>query len=353
MADVLLTGYPGLIARKLASHLLNQGDHVRLLTPYRYQQEADQFLRRHTTGTGEILVGDVTMMDLGLSGPEVRRLLREVEVIYHLASASERARRETIEAVNIKGTRTVLELALGADQLQRLNFLSTAFVSGSRQGVVMEEELDRGQKTRNEYERTKLAAERLVRRASRDLPVSIFRPSLVVGDSQTGEFEHRDDPYRIMLAFLSSPLNMGLPLPGRGDYPLNLVPADYVVQVISQIARDPRGIGLTFHVTDPNPLPARRVLELLADHAQRRRPRGHIPAPVARRLFRLPIAKRFSPPESIVDYFNHLVIYNTINTFELLSGTDIMCPPFHTYVGKLVAHLQRVTFDMQEEPYGA
>ena len=54
MADVLLTGYPGLIARKLASHLLNQGDHVRLLTPYRYQQEADQFLRRHTTGTGNL-----------------------------------------------------------------------------------------------------------------------------------------------------------------------------------------------------------------------------------------------------------------------------------------------------------
>ena len=216
----------------------------------------------------------------------------------------------------------------------------------------MEEELDRGQKPRNEYERTKLEAERLVRRASRDLPISIYRPSLVVGDSETGEIEHRDEPYRMMMAFLSSPFSFGF-LPGRGDHPLNLVPADYVVNVISHIARDPRGIGLTFHVTDPNPLPARRVLELFADHAQRKRPRGHIPAPVARRLFRLPIAKRFSPPESIVDYFNQLVIYNTINTFELLSGTNIRCPAFHTYVGKLVTHLQRVTFDTGGEPYGA
>ena len=82
--------------------------------------------------------------------------------------------------------------AMGADRLQRFSFFSTAFVSGTRRGVVLEEELERGQSFRTPFESTKYQAEQLVRRAARDLPVSIFRPSLVVGHTLTGEFDQSE-----------------------------------------------------------------------------------------------------------------------------------------------------------------
>jgi len=279
-------------------------------------------------------------MDLGLSGPEVRRLLADLTHVYHLAAISPGSQRaDNAKLVNVQGTRSILELAMGADRLQRFSFFSTAFVSGTRRGVVLEEELDRGQSFRTLFEETKFEAERLVHRAARDMPISVFRPSLVVGDTRTGEIDNRADPYQAMLAFLKLPFNLPIPLPGGGDYPLNLVPVDYVCNAAMAISRDPRAVGRTFHLTDPNPLPARKVLDLIADHANRKRPKGNIPAPIARHILKLPGVSQLSP--RVVDYFDQLVIYNTTNTLELLAGTDVYCPAFESYVGTLVAHLQR------------
>lgn len=350
MAEVLLTGFPSFIARRLCRRLCAEGDDVQLLVRHRHKDNAAQFLRScEGPGSGTALVGDVVLMDLGLSGPEVRRLLRRVEQIYHLAGVAPRSSRVNVaHKVNVEGTRSLVEVALGADRLVRFNFLSTAFVSGARQGVVLEEELDRGQKFRAVFEETKFAAEGIVRRASADMPVSIYRPPLIVGDSQTGEFDTKDDPYHLMLAFLNVPLDVGVPLPGRGDYPLNLVPVDFVIEAMFTLSRDQRAVGLTFHLTDPNPLPARRVLELLADYGRKRRPRGAIPASLARRLLKLPGVDRLGPPHRVVDHFNQLVIYNCMNTLQLLAGTGIQCPPFESYVRNLVTNLQRMGGDGEE-----
>lgn len=353
MTEVLITGFPSFVVRRLTQELIALGDHVHLLVRHPQRAEAEAFLQRcvaaapaKMAGTGRTLLGDVVLMDLGLGGAEVRRLLQDVEVIYHCAAIHPRNRRASEAArVNIEGTRSIVELALEAGGLRRFNFLSTAFVSGDRAGVVLESELESAQSFRTEFDRTKFEAERLVRRAAADVPVTIFRPGLVVGDSQTGELAQGDDPYDMMLAFLNVPFNIAVPLPGRGDYPLNLVPVDYVARAMAALGRDPRAAGLTFHLTDPNPLPARRVLELLADHGNRRRPAGSIPAGLARRLLKLPGLKRIGPPARFVDHFNQLVIYNTTNALRLLEGTGIACPPFESYVANLVTHLQRLGTD--------
>jgi thioester reductase-like protein len=343
---VLLTGFPSFTARRMCRLLVADGDEVTMLVRHRHKDAADRFIA-DLEGPGHVnpAIGDVVLMDLGLSGPEVRKLLRDVEIIYHLASIPPRSHRaQQLQQINVDGTRSIVELALGADRLKRFVFLSTAFVSGDRRGVVLEEELERGQSFRTSFERTKYEAERKVRRASADMPVSIFRPSLVVGDTRTGQFDTKDDPYHMMLAFLNVPFDIPIPLPGRGDYPLHLVPVDYVVRAMAHISRDPRGVGRTFHLTDPNPLPAARVLDLIADAANRKRPRGSIPAGVAKRLLKIPgLSNRAgAPPSSVVDWFNQLVIYNTTNTLELLSGTDLRCPPFESYVANLVSHLRSV-----------
>lgn len=349
MADVLITGFPSFIARRLTAELVTAGDNVRILTRHRHRESCERFVQGlQGPGSTQVLMGDVVLMDLGLSGPEVRRLLQEVEVIFHMAAVPVRSQRaDRVQAVNVDGTRSILELAMGADRLRRFNFLSTAYVSGDRQGVVMEEDLIRPGRFRTEFERTKFEAEEVIRRASADIPISVFRPSLIVGDSQTGEFDPEDDPYHAMLGYLRIPLDMPVPLPGRGDYPLNLVPVDYVVRAMRHISSDPRAVGLTFHLTDPNPLPARRVLDLISDSADRPRPRGQIPAPLARRLLKLPGMARLAPAV-VVEYFNQLVIYNTENTMELLAGTDVRCPPFRSYVENLVAHLRQTDAPRRE-----
>jgi hypothetical protein len=117
---------------------------------------------------------------------------------------------------------------------------------------------------------------------------------------------------------------------------------DYVCEAAYQISRDPRSASRTFHLTDPNPLPARRVLELIADHGNRKRPRGTIHPGIARRILKLPGFQKLGPPARVLNYFDQLVIYNTTNTLELLNSMELQCPPFASYVGNLVTHLQQV-----------
>ena len=171
-------------------------------------------------------------MDLGLAGAEYKALAAEVTAIHHTAAVYYLgAKRELVERVNVDGTRTMLELAADCTRLRRFVHWSTAQVSGARSGVILEEELDCGQRFRNVYEETKFRAERMVRDAARRLPVTILRPGIIVGDSKTGEIDKFDGPYYLLVLIVSSPIDVHLPLPGRGSAPLNLVPIDFVVDV--------------------------------------------------------------------------------------------------------------------------
>ena len=124
-----------------------------------------------------------------------------------------------------------------------------------------------GQRFHNPYEETKFQAELLVRRAQADLPATIYRPSIVVGDSRTGEIDRFEGPYALAILLVASPLAVPLPLPGDAVAPLNVVPVDFVVDAALAIAADPAGAGRTVHVVDPSPLSARRVYEMIAARA--------------------------------------------------------------------------------------
>src|SRR5262249_40502408 len=140
--------------------------------------------------------------------------------------------------VNVDGTRNVLELARDCKQLKRLHYLSSCYVSGDRLGVIAEDELDLGQALRNAYEETTFRGEMLVAEAGADLPVTIYRPSSIVGDSRTGEIERFDGPFYLGLYWLQSPWAAGLALPGDGVAPLNVVPLDFALDALWQLAQD-------------------------------------------------------------------------------------------------------------------
>jgi nucleoside-diphosphate-sugar epimerase len=344
-----VTGFPGFIGRRLVEYIATEDPEgkIYLLVQPKFLKDAQKYIERLSGAPVEILSGDIVDMHLGLSGEEYEQLCSEVTDIFHLAAISYLGiPKETAFRVNVDGTRNVLELARDCEKLRRFNHFSTCYVSGDRVGVIAEDELENGQSFRNVYEETKYQAERLVRRASSALPVTIYRPSSVVGDSRTGEIDRFDGPYYLGILLVMSPLFMPLPLPGNGVAPLNVVPVDFVVKAVWSISKDPGAVGRTFHLVDPNPMSARRVYELIAEKANKRMPKFTLSARAADMMLRLPLVERLARPQrAAISYVNHLAIYNCHNTLELLDGSGIRCPPLSTYLDKLVEfvrdHYQR------------
>lgn len=347
---ILVTGFPAFTARRMIRKALEAeaGARVCMLVREKFATDAEGF--RSALGASRrkrlaILAGDVTHMHLGLAGDEYRRLCDEVVTVFHLAALYYLgAARDVIENLNVGGTRNVLEMARGAARLRRFVHFSSAQVSGDRRGVVLEEELELGQRFRNPYEETKYQAERLVRAEAGRLPVTIVRPGLIVGDSKTGEIDRFDGPYYLMVLIVASPAGLRLPLPGRGNAPLHLVPIDFVIDAAWHLARDERAVGRTFHLVDPCPLGARHVYDLVAERAQRKPPReSRFPARLARALLRVPGLERLGrAPLAFLDSLDHHVFYNCRGMLDLLDGTGIACPRFASYVDNLIKYVREV-----------
>jgi thioester reductase-like protein len=336
-----VTGFPGFIGKRLVRSLLADAPEESFLLLVQPQDAAAARTELAAIGArnAEALEGDVQQMHLGLSGAEWKSLAADVTDVWHLAGRTRlQTPRAEMRRVNVEGTRNVLELCQAARGLRRLNHFSTAYVSGDRVGVILEDELAMGQRFHNAYEETKYQAELLVRRAQSSLPATIYRPSIVVGDSRTGEIDRFEGPYALAILLVASPLSVPLPLPGQAVAPLNVVPVDFVVDAARAIARDPRAEGKTVHLVDPAPLSARRVYEMIAAHAGKKLPPVSVPARAFQALLRLPFVERYSGVHRpALEYLNHLAVYNCRNLIELLDGTHIRCPPISTYLDRLVA----------------
>ncbi len=347
-----VTGFPGFIGKRLVRRLAEEqgGDDTRLvlLVQPKNARSARQALGDRGIAA-QVVEGDLEQMHLGLSGAEFKALARDVTDVWHLAARTFGADRAEMRRVNVEGTRNVLDLAAAARRLRRLSHFSTAYVSGDRVGVILEDELAMGQRFHNPYEETKFQAELLVRRAQADLPATIYRPSIVVGDSRTGEIDRFEGPYALAILLVASPLAVPLPLPGDAVAPLNVVPVDFVVDAALRIAANPAGAGRTVHLVDPSPLSARRVYEMIAARAGKRLPTVSVPARVFEALLQLPLLERLSRVHRpAIEYVNHLAIYNCRNLLELLDGTGIQCPPITSYLDRLIEFVQ-ATFARRRE----
>jgi nucleoside-diphosphate-sugar epimerase len=348
---IFVTGYPGFIGKRLVQHLAQVADGARivLLVQPKFVKEATQYAAKLGPAPIDILSGDIVDMHLGLSGPEYQRLCDEVTHLFHLAAIMYLGMpREVAHQVNVHGTRHVLELAKDARHLERLVYFSSAYVSGDRQGVIAEDELDCGQGFRNHYEETKFLAEKLVQRTKEHLPLTIIRPTTVVGDSRTGEIDRFDGPYYLGMLLVLSPLVLPLPLPGNGVAPLNVVPVDFVVEATWSMATNAAARGKTVHLVDPNPMSARRVYELIAARSNKRLPRFSLSARAADFMLRLPgLEKLARPQRAAVHAVNHLALYNCHTALELLDGTGVRCPPLGTYLDTLVDYAMTAWKDRQ------
>jgi len=348
--STLVTGFPSYTAKRMVLKLLEADSkaQVFMLVRDKNSTDAEEFLASMSPSVRKrvaSMIGDVASMDLGLSGKEYRTLASDLTNIHHMAAHLHLgARKEVVQQVNVGGTRGVLELALECRRLRRFNFWSTVHVSGDREGVIMEDELVCGQRFNNHYEHSKYAAEKIVRSMSRRVPSTIYRPGIIVGDSRTGMIDRFDGPYHLMVLIADSPVDVHLPLPGKGNAPLHLVPIDFVIDAAHALSLMDDTVSKTFHLVDPCPLSATSIYQLVAERAHRKPPRGVIPVGLARTLLRLPGLSRLggSNMRSFLEGFERDVYYNCRNTLEALRGSDVWCPAFETYVDNLVRYVKDV-----------
>ncbi|MBI3206542.1 MAG: SDR family oxidoreductase [Myxococcales bacterium] len=343
----LVTGFPNFRARKMVEWLLvaEQRSLFYLVVRKALEKEASAALARLPKNQRErvvIIEGDAAAMDLGLSGAEYRTLGAEVDRVHHLAQVTyPGVPPQTTEATNIGAMREVIELGRCCTNMRSIVVHSSALVSGNREGLVLEDDLSAGQAFRSPVEETLARAERLARSALPQLPIVVLRPTWIVGDSTTGEIERFDGPYLLVLLLVTSPQDLPVPLPTRGDALLHLVPIDYVVRAAHFIGRHPKAIGRTFHLADPRPLTVRRVFELVAASGGKRLPGGFIPTRVTKALLSAPgLGLLAKSPRAFVDMLATPVRYDTRNSAELLRDSGIACPPFESYVDTLVAHVR-------------
>jgi thioester reductase-like protein len=217
----------------------------------------------------EVVEGDIALPGLGLSRERHAELSERIDHVIHCAAVVDLelpaavARRH-----NTGGTRNVLSFVEGLKSRARLDYISTAYVAGKRVGRVREDELDVGQEYIDEYERTKMEAEALVQEFSRRFPTAIYRPSIVVGDSRTGEmsrfqgFHHALTLYRRLyergLVFRRSMFF----LPADPEAIIDIVPIDYVVDGLFAMMQTDRSLGRVHHLTS-GPGVAPRLDELM------------------------------------------------------------------------------------------
>ena len=345
---VLVTGFPRLLAKLIVVELLADPDtHVTLLVRARWMSEAGDFIAALQNGHDRVerVEGDVTSIDLGLGGAEFVDLARRTTSIHHAAQVTyEGIDHRRTAAVNVQGTREVLEFAHSAvahGGLRRLVAYTSILVAGDREGIFAERDLDVGQRFRSHVEETLYHSELLLRTGEGVIPTTVLRPSIVVGHSHTGEIDVFDGPYLFVLLLLSSPVDLTLPLPARGDMPLNLVPVDYVARAGVVLGREPAATARTLHLVDPNPLSARAVFERIARSAGRRLPRGFVPINITRTLLRTPGLERFArSPRAFLERLAARTTYTSEGARELLAPSAIEFPRFEAYVDPLVEHVR-------------
>ncbi|KUN76091.1 hypothetical protein AQJ66_35115 [Streptomyces bungoensis] len=267
---VLVTGASGFVGAEVTARLTAAG-HTVLTLLHRNGDLVRNNGRKLTPGPGALtrITGDITRPGLGLSEDD-RRLVRTADRIVHCAAVTDFGLpAERYESINVAGTRHVLSLAL----LDRtpLVHVSTAYVCGERDGTAREDDLDVGQRPGNGYEKSKLAAETLVRKAAADgLPVTVVRPSIVTGAHRTGRVRDHKTIYPVLRV-----LTRGLvrTVPGRYDAVLDLVPVDRVADLVTAAAgRFEDAEGHTLHAVG-HELTLRDVSDVLAEYPSFQVPR--------------------------------------------------------------------------------
>lgn len=291
--NIFITGATGFLGSYVAAELLRRGHSLYILSRPKGNEGCDERLHRalrlwarcnqdnRSADSLRIFDGDIESVDLGLPQEDLAQLKGiNLEILHCAACTSFGGSSADITIrTNVAGSKNVLDFASKV-KAKALHFVSTAYVAGDFAGPFAEMDLWVGQGFNNLYEKTKYEAEVIVRDFSRKshIPVNFFRPSIIMGETDTGKTTNFNTFYSYFNALCSLKRKLaerldkedggldGSGISRKDGYlilPLriaasphalkNIVPVDFVGQAIAAVVeRESNGIK-TFHLTNPNP----------------------------------------------------------------------------------------------------
>jgi len=356
---IFLTGATGLVGGHLLARMLHQDKTARIVALVRSDSEnhARQRLENAVKRLGlelsdedferiQLVVGDITEDKLGISTEEYDELARQVTHVIHSAASVEfTLSLEEVRKVNTEGTKTIMAFAKRANamgSLCKVAYISTAYVSGMQTGRILEDSDHEPTEFSNTYERAKYEADSYVRSLMAELPIMVFRPSIIVGDSQNGRTSRFNVLYPMTRLLCKGDLRF---IPGSADTKLDVVPVDFVADAIHHIFFRTDGVGKVYNLTSGADAPTlREVTEealsqfrIFAGVASSSRPRFIRPT-----LYRM--SKNFLDTrqrrlcQSMEIFEPYLMVQRTFdnsNTRQALEGSGIVIPRFAEY-GKII-----------------
>lgn len=355
--NIFITGFPGFVGSKVIETLLNekalsyQNDKISvtaLVQPEFYDKAVQDISAYPGKAKNSITLvrGDLCEEKLGLPEKLYESLRGSINEIMHIAALYRLDVRETLaEKVNVDGTRIMLHFASDIKKLRVFSHISTIIVSGKRKGKILEEELYHNEGFHNHYESTKYKSEVLVREFADKIPVSIYRPGVVAGDSKTGDIPKFDGPYYTIKSYLKAGFLPKIMVPVFGNYSnafFNMAPVDYIAEALVYISRKKEAIGKTFHLTDKNPLTTHELFGLIHDKVFGEGKAIPLSRGAVKMLGKMPVwaGKALGFSRGGAAYLDHPAIYDTKNAEELLKGSKIKCPCVYDYIDIMIDYVR-------------
>jgi thioester reductase-like protein len=336
---VLLTGATGFVGMEVMARLVSRDDDTHVITLIRAEDHDGAQARLHdvlatlfddpdaVSDRVTALPGDIALDGLGLSDLDRQHVVERATSVIHCA-ASIAFDLPLLQAMNINagGAERVAEIAreiAGRDRLRRVVHVSTAYVAGRYQHRFFERELAVGQAFRNSYEHSKFHAEALLR-DQYDLPLTIVRPSIIVGDSRTGWTPAFNVIYWPLRAFATGRLDA---VPADPNGRLDVVPVDYVADGVVAALEDHRRCDTIALVAGEQAITIAELAELASEQFGRPAPRlgaaaagtlaeGEVYLPYFDvkgsfddRQARTLLGDRVPAPPSLAEYFETIVDY--------------------------------------------
>ncbi|MEE2732308.1 MAG: SDR family oxidoreductase [Pseudomonadota bacterium] len=349
--EYLVTGATGFIGRFVVEELLKQpGSVVHALVRKGSEDKLERI--RQSLGADHqqlrALIGDLTQPNLGIAAADLAQLKGSISQLYHLGAIYDLSvDAETQKKANVEGTRHALQAA-EALAVECFQHVSSIAVAGSYEGLFTEAMFEEGTGFNNPYFLTKHLAEKCVREESK-VPFRIYRPSVVVGHSKTGEMDKIDGPYFIirLMEEMDRWLPEWLPLPGVECGKLNIVPVDFVARAIVHIAHQPDLEGQVFNITDDKYYSVADLFDLISGVSGLPTFRWKFSNRLTNRTthFIVPKLSRFWPMRKVMESMDiapaaiNYVVYNTTfdnsNATRALQGSEISPPDLEQYLPQL------------------
>ncbi|MDC8760110.1 SDR family oxidoreductase [Janthinobacterium fluminis] len=356
-----VTGATGFIGKRLVKKLLaRKGSVVHFLLREGSRDKIPALLEYWgVSKTRAIPVfGDLRSAKLGVSKEDLKTLGDSIDHFYHLAAVYDMlADADAQFTANVGGTRNTVELA-NAIRPACFHHVSSIAAAGMFEGIFREDMFDEAEGLDHPYFATKHAAEKIVRDELKGA-WRVYRPGMVVGDSQSGEADKIDGPYYFfkMIQRIRQLLPPWMPTIGLEGGRINIVPVDFVVDAMEHISHQPKLDGMCFHLTDPEPMRVGEVLNTFcrAAHAPTMSIRvnaallGFIPKSIKKivmsmtpvRRVRDAIMKDIGLPSGMMTFVNYPTRFDSRHTTQALKGTGIACPPLASYAAPVWDYWER------------